>query len=52
MLIPTTSKPEMLEVGNIAYSREVTISAVRYYHQFLVELYLDDSGTTQPPKGG
>ncbi|KAH6699845.1 hypothetical protein BKA61DRAFT_647087 [Leptodontidium sp. MPI-SDFR-AT-0119] len=42
----------MLEVDDIAYSREATIGAVRDYYQFLVELYLDDSEIIEPPKGG
>lgn len=33
----------MLEVDDIAYSREGTISAVRDYHQFLTELNLNAS---------
>ena len=42
----------MPELGDISYSRDVTVRAFRDYYRFLIELYMDDSNIIEPPEEG
>ncbi|SMR47981.1 unnamed protein product [Zymoseptoria tritici ST99CH_3D1] len=42
----------MIELSEVAYSREAVISAVRDYYTFLTKMYLDRSDIMEPPQGG
>lgn len=42
----------MPELGNITYSRDECIAAIRDYYTFLTKMYLKESDVIEPPKEG
>jgi hypothetical protein len=54
LILTTTilSSPKMPQLNQVRYSREVCVTAVRDYYNFLMKMYPSDSEVIEPPEGG
>jgi len=42
----------MARIGEIRYSWEATVEAIRNYYMFLISMYMDESMLGEPPENG